>query len=419
MALDILFEQIPKSVAYHRTPLDDAHNALGPWREAIRRFVPPDEEEDLWGELISAAEEGDDAENRRVASSPESVRELLAANRRSLELLHEGIARGRLQFPRFEYPGRPDEDTDLVVHLGEVAWLPFVCSRLLAEDHDMAGAAREMIALLRMGELICNGDGQLLHYLIGAWIRKAAAGGIRRLAARKNVPPEVLADLFEAVERGMESPDGLARSLRADFCSITLPQLDRMPEGEEIQAFADRLMDLGHTGEPRPGLLRVANPDSRENDLDRSLQEAISLLEGHPRPFDRLATARLMGQRLAQWLDVLEQQPAASNRGFASHLRRLLRLSRRFPFVHSRRGESDSGAGEPGSHDDWAEFRALLETDLSAARERLKELDNPVGLILAERLMPADVSPFLLEHRAALEETRKLLLKRTGRTKRG
>ena len=103
-------------------------------------------------------------------------------------------------------------------------------------DGDLPAAARELTRLLRTGEMICNGDGQVLHYLVGLWLRSAALRGIERLATHDSVTDEVRAELMADIDRAMIGPDGLAQSLRVDFCSISLPQLDRALEHESLEA---------------------------------------------------------------------------------------------------------------------------------------------------------------------------------------
>ena len=61
---------------------------------------------------------------------------------------------------------------------------------------------------------------------------------------------------------------------------------------------------------------------------------------------------------------------------------------------------------------DFADLQALFDEEPPAARGRFLRLSNPVGLVLAEQLLPADASPFMLQYRANLQQTKKLLAKR-------
>jgi hypothetical protein len=52
MAVEQLLQHVHPDAVYRRVPLADDQNALGPWREAIKHYVPPEEGDQLWGELI-------------------------------------------------------------------------------------------------------------------------------------------------------------------------------------------------------------------------------------------------------------------------------------------------------------------------------------------------------------------------------
>ena len=60
MSVESLLAYVPPLVIYRRVPLEADHNALEPWRQAVREFVKPDDENDLWGELIYGSHEGGD-----------------------------------------------------------------------------------------------------------------------------------------------------------------------------------------------------------------------------------------------------------------------------------------------------------------------------------------------------------------------
>ena len=57
MAVEQLLQYVHPNAVYRRVPLADDQNALGPWREAIEHYVPPDADDPLWGQLIYGAGE--------------------------------------------------------------------------------------------------------------------------------------------------------------------------------------------------------------------------------------------------------------------------------------------------------------------------------------------------------------------------
>lgn len=62
MSVEQLLPYVHPDAVYHRVPLPDAQNALGPC-EAIQHCVPPDKDDSLWGRLVY----GDDDGGERVS----------------------------------------------------------------------------------------------------------------------------------------------------------------------------------------------------------------------------------------------------------------------------------------------------------------------------------------------------------------
>ena len=302
MPLECLLKHIPPEVVYEHTPLEPSRNAMELWRPAVGQFVKPDDENDLWGELIYGSSELGEDMAFLTAGEGDHVRAMLEQNSAALQLLYQGIDRGQVQFAEFQNLDKIPGDSEFVCKLGDLARLPFIRFKLLAADGHFAAAAEELVRLLRIGEMICNGEGQMLHYLIGLWIRSASLRGIRRLTAHRDVPLAVLDGLLAVVQRSLGVPDGLAKSLRVDFCSISLPQLDRTVEQGDLETIVDRVLDLYYV--PRQGvgfpILDVRQVAAADDWLAWRRQQILLLLEDHPKPLDKIATARLMGLTVAE-----------------------------------------------------------------------------------------------------------------------
>ena len=430
MPLEALLKLVPQEVIYRRTPLEPSRNAMELWRPAVGAFVKPDDEKDLWGELIYGSSELGEDTALLTAGDAERVRAMLEQNVAALRLLYEGVDRGQVRFPEIHNLDQIPADSEFIYKLGELARLPFIRFKMLAADDHFAAAAEELVRLLRIGEMICNGEGQVLHYLIGLWIRSAALRGIRRLAVHRDVAPAVLDNLLGLVQRSLDVPDGLAQSLRVDFCSISLPQLDRTVEESDLETIVDRVLDLYYA--PRQGVgvpvREVRQAAAADDWLAWRREQILLLLQDHPKPFDKIATARLMGSTVAETIRDLGYAAHMGLLDFAGHLHRLRRQFRRGRLERKMRcwpveltpgfpceppGRSDV---EPDEEPPILGLSAVQDrvtpAELATAGDKLRHVDNPIGLILVEHLLAFDYSPFMLQHRTKLKEVRRALKKR-------
>ena len=164
---------------------------------------------------------------RHSVEDAQALQDLVERNHEAMELLSESPARQRLQFPPIEVGSELDDDSEFVLRLSELARLPLIRAKLFAARDDAAAAGHELLTALRVGEMICQGEGQVLHYLIGLWIRSAALTGMQRMAERFPDATDMRRQFAAAVEEEMRTPEGLPVSIRADFCCISLPQLAR------------------------------------------------------------------------------------------------------------------------------------------------------------------------------------------------
>ena len=263
----------------------------------------------------------------------EFARDVLRQNAACLDALDRGLERGQLQFGEFQSLEQVPAETEFVSRLGEVARLRLIRFRLWFSEGDLVSAAEELFRLEKIGSMICNGEGQILHYLIGLWLRAAAVRGFGHLAANSQTPRAVLERILETLDEGLKAPDGLAQSLRVDLCTIALAQLDRTVEDADLEKVVDKLLEVYYV--PRRNLTaRVRGPEHAaiaDGWLEERRRQILLLLGDHPKPFDKAATARLMGVIVAETIRDLNhsRQPAFLDViGQLHGMRRKMRLHR-------------------------------------------------------------------------------------------
>jgi hypothetical protein len=236
------------------------------------------------------------------------------------------------------------------------------------------------------------------------------------LAANVQTPRVVLERILETLDECLKSPDGLAQSLRVDLCTITLAQLDGTSEGPDLEEVVDKLLEVYYA--PRQNLAaKVPGPEHAaiaDGWLEERRQQILLLLDGHPRPLNKAATARLMGAIVAETIRDLNHSRRPAFLGVIGQLHgmrrklRLYRLSRKTRFwpvelTPSVRIDSTGGMGiKPPEAGEITTIRLpsenLSEARLAALKAKLSRINNPLGLMLAEQLMACDYSPLLLEH---------------------
>jgi hypothetical protein len=444
MAVEELLKHVPADAVYHRVPLSDDQNALGPWQEAIERYVPPDEDDPLWGQLIYGAGENGTPVAFPNGSEGERLRALLARNQAALQLLEEGIRRGRLQLPE-QHPGdnAAKHNGDFVFSIHHLSQMLWVKAKSLRGDNDVLSAWQVPVQLLRMGEMLCNGEGLVTGYLIGHGIRKGAVDCIRGLAGRTETPRAVLMDLLSAANHSLVVPDGLGQSMRVEFCYWILVKLDRTPEGSELERLVDSLLSVWYDR----GFVSVTSPKGpqfvtpSDDRLAWRREQAISVLCDHPCPFDKIATVRRMGELVAAQIRSLNYLRRTRICDFGHALRSLLfslhwrrcwrrprgmrywpaQLTPEFPVEWlGPSEEAHAELAEVGQHmsvKDLASSQPPTETDIGLCRRKLRRVHNPIGWMLIEYLFLAgpDVRWTVVDYRTALEEMQKLVRKRLRR----
>ena len=407
--------------------MDPCLNALGPWKVATEKFVAPDVANHVWTDLVYAA---------RVSVmrlSPVDLqfgRDILQQNADCLDALDQGLERGQLQFDEFQSLEQVPATTDFISRLGEVARLRLIRFRIWFSEGDLVSAAEELFRMEKMGAMICNGEGQMLHYLNGLWLRAAAVRGFGHLAANIRTPWAVLERVLETLNQGLKASDGLGQSLRIDLCTIALAQLDRTLEDPNLETVVDRLLEIYYV--PRGNLtVKIRGPEHAaiaNGWLEDRRRQILLLLGDHPKPFDKSATARLMGVIVAETIRDLNNSRRPAFLNVVGELHSMRRAMRRYRLARKMRfwpAELSPGmrvdlaggrSAKPGKDAAITTVQLppdnLTEDRLKFLQAKLRRIDNPIGLMLAEHLMAYDYSPHLLEHLRRMKTMRGLLRQR-------
>jgi hypothetical protein len=441
MAVEELLRHVHPDAVYRRVPLPEEQNALGPWREAIENYVPPDDEDQLWGELIYGAGRNGTPVAFPSGNEGDRLRALLDRNQRALDCLEEGVHRGRLQLPE-ECPGGNGAmlNAGLAIDVHHLVQMLWVKTKAFQADGDVLAVCRSLVEQLRIGEILCNCEGLVSDYLIGVWSRKSATNQLRALAVRDATPRPALVDMLSTVAHSIASTDGLAQSMRVELCCWVLPRIDKTPEGGELEDFVDQLLDVWYahdslsvepTGEPQ----RVTPSDDR---LAWRRRQIISLLRDHPCPYDKAATVRHLGELVAARIHSLShlcRRRKVFDLGyrmnevlFALRWRPCWRRPRGIGFWPAQfmpeysvecLGPSEEARAKLAEISQYWSIRDLkppTEADIDRYRSRLHRVHNPVGWMLLEFLFftSVDVTGFVREHWTSLHGLHRVLTRRLG-----
>ncbi|MGO9112479.1 MAG: hypothetical protein ACLP9L_24880 [Thermoguttaceae bacterium] len=427
MSLSSLLQLIPPLAVYRRIPLDPRLNALGPWQEATEKLFTPDDDNGIREILVCATQM---PTSRILLAHAKFAQEVLRQNAACLDALDRGLERGQLQFSEFRSLEQAPVDTAFVTRLGEVARLHLIRFCVWLSEGDIVSAAEEIFRVEKIGSMICNGEGQMLHYLIGLWLRAAAVRGFGRLAASIQTPRAVLERILQALDDGLKAPDGLAQSLRVDLCTIALAQLDRTLEDPDLNKVVGKLLEVYYVPRRNP-MAKIRCPELAaitDGWLEERRQQILLLLGNHPKPFDQAATARLMGVIVAETIRDLNQSRWPVFLDVIGRLHsirrkiRLFRLARKtqfWPVELSPGVQIDTAGGRSTRLPKDGKITTvqlptgnLTEARLAALQTKLKRFDNPIGLMLVEHLMAYDYGPQLLEHFGMMKTMRGLIRQR-------
>lgn len=385
-----LLEHVHPQVRYRRVELPDEHNAYALWLKAGRAvdsfddFVVRVVGERTDEEQLQLQETYDKALDEGHAFPPaeagEMIKRWLKANEPAMELVAAGLARARLQFPeRFllNYFEELDEADDLIVVYREFARLMLLRAKLYMVEGDYQAAAEQLTGIWRLGQIVVESEGLLIHHLIGFALKSMGNEGVRDLGRDRRAPAAVIRGLKQKLRGYYPKESQFAQTLRVECSYFFLSEIDRLPEGGPLRDLVDALIKqfvlLGQT-DPEKAL----TTRRRIRELRQGL---MRLLEGHPAPLDKADTVRIYSREMAVLIGDLGTPYLKRNREIGKNIARQVEA---WPKQLSLESElslfpEDAGKREP-----------LSEEDLQRARQALLGVKNPVGKHLAQSIQDFD-----------------------------
>ncbi|HVW38632.1 MAG TPA: hypothetical protein VHB99_15055, partial [Pirellulales bacterium] len=387
-----LLEHVHPDVRLRRADLPDRENARFLWEEAARHLSPveiPEYEEFAARECMN---EQDLDYWLPDGAAREKLREQIEQNRRALETANLGLSLGRFQFPEPRGIEHFAEDTALVDFFRQLTRIRDFKARLHASSGEFAQAARELASALRTAELALDGDGIIVNYLVGVACQGVALAGMRGLTRLPDAPAAAIAEMLVVLECDWQGAEALAQSMRADYRSYFVEQLMPLSACDSLATLVDSLLKSFYSDTSMLNFdeeSRVPHPDGRSA---WRRQRLLDLLAGHPSPCEVESTVSASSRKLAEIVRRTEE-PWRPGRKQSEENESLpedcwpTQLRTGFPYdmlgpgPAARKTVEELSESMPESARYW---RVPDEAALATAREKLQQVDNPVGRLLAE-----------------------------------
>lgn len=263
--------EVPEELRYQRISIPDEENAVTDWLKATPLLVPL---------------EGPAKAMVRVAWTPGAkppppeewapVAAWVKQQADVLRLIEDGLRK-----PKAQWPLRRPEVFEMglnVVRLGATARLATAC--MADRDGIPANSVDLILGTVKLAQMTADGEGALIHYLVGHSVRSLAHQAAQRLAAEPHPPAVELRRLLTGLPSLNDEPEVYARVLRVEFCDYVVKPMDAL----EV---ANQWTEAARTDAATMNLLVPA-------ELQRAHAVFLtpSLVASHPLPYDHAAAVR-------------------------------------------------------------------------------------------------------------------------------
>ena len=301
-----------------------------------------------------------------------------------------------------------------------------VSAKLLCAGQQFEKMTDEMIQVLRLGALLCDGEGTVLDQLVGFTVIGSALGWTQELADQSTFSSESRTRLLTEIQQSKPSTNGLIQSHLVDLSCCSIPMLEKVPENTDLKTLVEYLSEHWYNNTTMGDLLEdmgeefadeQISPEVREARLGLRKRQMFLLLHGHPKPFDKEATARLVGEDTAEYIRCIDEgcdspEPVDPRAGLWPEM-----LAPGYPLdsfgfdpqaIAEREELLDSLEPEERARYEQ-ELRQPTDAEIVALNPKLRRVENPVGQLLRNQLRPTDLSYLLSEHDRQLQATQKSL----------
>jgi hypothetical protein len=337
----------------------------------------------------------------RLQESPANVSDALrhrisdwvAQNEECRRLTDEAIAHGAIELPRAAQSVRLSlamDDNSIFRHLARVK--SGACG-LRSSQHDVAGALREAVSILKIGSILMHAECLIVDYLIAHAILGFGVDVTYRVASGAGVSDEQAQSAIASLAAAKVTNEDFKQAHRVEFCRWFLPSIAAIPSDADGRTLAACHVLGDRSSDFKPN-------EKQLSEYRRSVQQIATLLEGHPNPLDKEATIRLAGQLHARFFDELDKPVPQRNRNLFDSLKKELSA---WPaevepdiWIVSALNEKDNPSP----------LRKLTAQDLKQAHDKLCTVDNVLGKrMIVERssIMYAHIMEL---HQARLESRR-------------
>jgi len=299
------------SLAVTRRELPPEQNAYVLWAKAMPALELPDDRvlKDAHDRACSCKEKMPKGEGRQRLDA------WLASKKEPLALVSQGIALGHFQFP----PINPNDlKTSDLIGLRHIARLKIILAREHAERAEYEDAARELAETFKMGQLIVDGDGAMIHYLIGLAPQAMGLDGMRWLCAQKSMTQTALNQLLTALPAPSIQDPALAQVYQIEYAQFFIPVIydfaktAQQPDSH-IPISISRVLDVKETVAIMPPFVARLSANAltswpdRDRRIEEDAQKLVPPMEGVSDPFDVFGNLAMWNldrdnpEKLAKW----------------------------------------------------------------------------------------------------------------------
>ena len=423
MSSSNLLELLPDKVRYTRQVLPDDQNAYGLWLEAFEHFHDAADDDQVYSDIFYGT---DDEEPVKFPTGVELDRlsALVDSNRQAFQLLDQGVSLGRLQMPMAE--NLYDTSLDTITSIRAITRMRCVGAKLLCEGQQFEKMTGEMIQVLRLGALLCDGEGTVIDQLVGLAVIGSALGWTQELANQSTLSSESRTRLLTEIQQSKPTTNGLVQSHLVDLSCFSIPMLEKVPENTDLITLVEYLSEHWYNNTTMGDLMEdmgeefayeQISPEVREARLGLRKRQIFLLLHGHPKPFDKAATAQLVGEDTAEYIRCIDEgcdspetvDPLAGLWPGMLTPRYSLDSFGFDPQAIAEREELLDSLDPEEKAELAPEFKQPTDAEIVALNPKLRRVENPVGQLLRNQLRPTDLSYLLSEHDRQLQATQKSL----------